>query len=87
MKERDARDSEREVAPLRPAVDAYVIDTSDLDPDTVLAVALAHARARLSTMQNNAQDNARNNAQDNAQGNAQDKGGLSLEFPGNPRHQ
>lgn len=53
MKERDARDSERDLAPLRPAVDAYVIDTSDLDPDTVLAVALAGVRARLPTMQRN----------------------------------
>jgi CMP/dCMP kinase len=53
MKERDARDSEREVAPLRPAVDAYVIDTSDLDPDTVLAVALARVHARLRSPQVN----------------------------------
>jgi cytidylate kinase len=73
MKERDARDSERDVAPLRPAVDAYVIDTSDLNPDTVLAVALARVRARLFM------------TQDNAQENAQDKGGSSLENPGNPR--
>ena len=53
MQERDARDSERDVAPLRPAVDAYVIDTSDLDPDTVFAVALAGVRFRLLTMQRN----------------------------------
>jgi cytidylate kinase len=69
MKERDARDSERDVAPLRPAVDAYVIDTSDLDPDRVLAVALARVRARLRSTQDNAQDN----------------GGLSWGCPRNPR--
>jgi CMP/dCMP kinase len=73
MKERDARDSEREVAPLRPAVDAYVINTSDLDPDTVLAVALASVRARLLTTQENAQDHA------------QEIGGASSGSLGNPR--
>ncbi|MSO75273.1 MAG: (d)CMP kinase [Alphaproteobacteria bacterium] len=35
MKERDARDGSRAVAPLRPADDALVIDTTDLDPDEV----------------------------------------------------
>ncbi len=50
MKERDARDSERDIAPLRPADDACVIDTSDLDPDTVFAVALDGVRARLSAI-------------------------------------
>ena len=79
MKERDARDSEREVAPLRPALDAYVIDTSDLDPDTVLAVALASVRARLLTTHENAQDRAQDNDH------AQDNGGLSLGSPRNPR--
>lgn len=53
MKERDARDSARELAPLRPAADAYVIDTSDLDPDTVFSVALARARLRLAATQEN----------------------------------
>jgi cytidylate kinase len=46
MKERDARDSGRTVAPLEPAKDAYVIDTSDLDPDGVFAVALEAIGAR-----------------------------------------
>jgi CMP/dCMP kinase len=41
MQERDARDSERAVAPLEPARDAVVIDTSGLDPDAVFAAALA----------------------------------------------
>jgi cytidylate kinase len=33
--ERDARDSERAAAPLRPAHDALVVDTTDIDKDTV----------------------------------------------------
>jgi cytidylate kinase len=41
MQERDARDSERAVAPLGPARDAIVIDTSGLEPDAVFAAALA----------------------------------------------
>jgi CMP/dCMP kinase len=41
MRERDARDSGRAVAPLEPANDAIVIDTSDLGPDAVFAAALA----------------------------------------------
>ncbi len=35
MAERDARDGSREVAPLKPADDALVIDTTDLGPDEV----------------------------------------------------
>ncbi len=46
MTERDARDSGRSVAPLRAAPDALVIDTTGLDPDAVLAVAMAHIDAR-----------------------------------------
>jgi CMP/dCMP kinase len=34
---RDARDAGRSVAPLKPAADAVVIDTSDLTPEQVLA--------------------------------------------------
>lgn len=41
MQERDARDSQRSVAPLQPAVDAVIIDTSELGPDAVFAAALA----------------------------------------------
>lgn len=41
MQERDARDSARAVAPLHPATDAFVIDTSGLDADAAFAVALA----------------------------------------------
>jgi cytidylate kinase len=41
MKQRDERDSRRAVAPLVPAVDAYVMDTSAMDPDQAFAEALA----------------------------------------------
>ena len=40
MRERDARDSQRSVAPLVAADDAIVLDTSDLDADAVFAAAL-----------------------------------------------
>lgn len=42
MRRRDARDSGRTVSPLRPADDALILDTDDLDPDEVFARALAH---------------------------------------------
>ena len=41
IKERDERDSTRNVSPLK-AVDACVIDTSDMTPDAVFEMALAH---------------------------------------------
>lgn len=41
VKRRDARDSGRGVAPLRPADDAVTLDTSELDRDEVFAAALA----------------------------------------------
>ncbi len=40
LNERDARDMSRNVAPLKPAEDALVIDTSHLDADGVFAAAL-----------------------------------------------
>ncbi len=40
MRERDARDQDRAVAPLVPAEDATVIDTTDLDADRAFAAAL-----------------------------------------------
>ncbi|MEQ8699077.1 MAG: (d)CMP kinase [Bauldia litoralis] len=40
MQDRDARDRDREVAPLTPAEDAIVIDTTDLDADAALEAAL-----------------------------------------------
>lgn len=42
MQERDARDQDRAVAPLTPAADALVIDTSDLSADQVFDLASAH---------------------------------------------
>jgi 3-phosphoshikimate 1-carboxyvinyltransferase len=39
LKERDERDEKRAVAPLRPADDAFIIDTSKLDASEVFAVA------------------------------------------------
>jgi CMP/dCMP kinase len=48
MKERDARDSERRVAPLAAAPDAVTIDTTGLDADQVFGLAseiIARARA------------------------------------------
>jgi cytidylate kinase len=40
MKARDARDSQRAVAPLRPAADAFVLDTSALSAEQALAEAI-----------------------------------------------
>ncbi len=40
MRDRDARDRDRAVAPLVPAEDAVVLDTTGLDPDAVFAAAL-----------------------------------------------
>lgn len=45
--ERDERDRNRSVSPLKPAEDAVVIDTSTLGIEEVLAVVLAECRARL----------------------------------------
>lgn len=44
---RDAQDASRPVAPLRPAPDAVVLDTTDLDPDAALAAALSVIEHRL----------------------------------------
>ncbi|MCB9979058.1 MAG: (d)CMP kinase [Rhodospirillales bacterium] len=46
LRERDARDSTRESAPLRAAEDAILVDTSGLSADGVLGVVLAHIRQR-----------------------------------------
>lgn len=42
LRERDARDSARAVAPLKPAVDAIVLDTTDMDADAAFATAVRH---------------------------------------------
>lgn len=46
VEERDRRDTQRSVAPLRPAEDAAVIDTDDLDLEQVVAEVLARIRER-----------------------------------------
>ena len=46
MRERDARDASRDVSPLKPSDDAFVIDTTHLDPDGVFAAALDVIAAR-----------------------------------------
>ncbi|MCG8510336.1 MAG: (d)CMP kinase [Rhodospirillales bacterium] len=46
MKERDRRDASRAVAPLEPAEDAFLLDTSDLDPEAVFAEALSYIQSR-----------------------------------------
>ena len=52
---RDERDSSRAVAPLRPASDAYVLDTTTLDIEAAVAAALARVefvRQQPSTLRN-----------------------------------
>ena len=41
IRERDARDKGRTIAPMKPAPDAFLLDTSDLDIDAAFAAALA----------------------------------------------
>ncbi|MBB05532.1 MAG: (d)CMP kinase [Pseudooceanicola sp.] len=41
LKERDARDSARAAAPMKPAVDAVVLDTSEMDIDAAVAAAIS----------------------------------------------
>jgi cytidylate kinase len=48
LKQRDARDSQRAVAPLKPADDAFLLDTSALDADQALAAALSIINGKLS---------------------------------------
>jgi cytidylate kinase len=47
LEARDLRDSNRDVAPLRPAQDAATVDTSDLDADAAFEQVLKLVRARL----------------------------------------
>jgi cytidylate kinase len=46
VKARDARDMERVEAPLKPARDVVVIDTSELSIDAAVAAAIAAIKAR-----------------------------------------
>ncbi len=47
MHARDARDAARAASPLRPAPDAVILDTTELDADAVFARALAAVRGRV----------------------------------------
>jgi cytidylate kinase len=47
IRSRDARDSCREVAPLKPASDSVLLDTSALDPEQAVAEAFRLADERL----------------------------------------
>ncbi len=47
MKDRDARDSGRQAAPLKPADDAFVLDTTALSADAALAAAIAYIDGKL----------------------------------------
>ncbi|CAH0189813.1 (d)CMP kinase [Roseomonas sp. CECT 9278] len=47
IRDRDAQDANRPVAPLRPAADALQLDTTTLDADAAFAEALRLVRARL----------------------------------------
>ncbi len=53
LKDRDDRDSRRSVAPLRPAHDAFLIDTSELSPTQVFdkAIAFLHSRPAFAALQ------------------------------------
>lgn len=47
MRERDERDSSRAVAPLKPADDAHILDTSEMDAAAAFDAAIAFIRAKL----------------------------------------
>jgi cytidylate kinase len=47
IRDRDAQDANRPVAPLKPATDALLLDTTALDAEAAFAAALALVRARL----------------------------------------
>ena len=47
LKERDLRDSQRPISPLKPAEDAVILDTSDLSIDEVVEQVMDLAKARL----------------------------------------
>ena len=46
MQKRDIQDSEREISPLKSAVDSFKIDTSEIDESQVLEIALKYIRKR-----------------------------------------
>lgn len=50
MRARDQRDETRDLAPMVPAADAVIIDTTSLTPDGVLSIMSDHIEARLGIM-------------------------------------
>jgi cytidylate kinase len=48
MRERDARDAERKIAPMKPAGDALELDTTELNPDQAFEKAMDYIRTRIS---------------------------------------
>ena len=54
LEERDLRDTTRAVAPLRPAEDAVILDTTTLDAEAALETALGLVESRLKTLSDNA---------------------------------
>ena len=46
IRERDARDSARATAPLKPAADAVILDTTDLSIDAAIGTVLDLYRSR-----------------------------------------
>ncbi len=49
MHERDRRDQERAIALLRPAEDAFILDTSEMNADVALSMALAYVAPKVSS--------------------------------------
>jgi cytidylate kinase len=49
IRERDARDSGRVAAPLRPAADAIILDTTEMTVDAAIAFVLQKYRAMAAT--------------------------------------
>jgi cytidylate kinase len=47
LRARDARDAARDVAPMKPAADALLLDTTDLSIDAAVAEAVAYVKSRL----------------------------------------
>jgi cytidylate kinase len=46
MQARDARDTARSVAPLKPAPDALLLDTTHMDIESAVQAVLAHYRSK-----------------------------------------
>ena len=46
LADRDARDQERATAPLKPAEDAFLLDTSDITAEEAVAIVLQQYRAQ-----------------------------------------